>query len=93
MKVIYTKEVGREDGICYRSQFLGVIHSATEVIIDGDFDDAVKAYTNAGVKVSFVKQDDLSSKTADELKDLLAEKGIEFNAKAKKADLLALLQE
>ncbi|MEQ4621211.1 HeH/LEM domain-containing protein [Providencia vermicola] len=93
MKVIYTKNIGRERGVCYRSQFLGVIHDATEVIIDGEFEDAEQAYLEAGIRVSFVVQDDLSTKTADELKALLTEKGIEFDAKAKKADLLTLLQE
>lgn len=36
---------------------------------------------------------DYSQLKTDELKAILAEKGIEFDAKAKKADLLALLQE
>ncbi|UNH39972.1 HeH/LEM domain-containing protein [Moellerella wisconsensis] len=36
---------------------------------------------------------DYSQLKTDELKAILAEKGIEFDAKAKKADLLAFLQE
>lgn len=36
---------------------------------------------------------DYSQLKADELKAILTEKGVEFDAKAKKADLLALLQE
>jgi hypothetical protein len=35
--------------------------------------------------------EDLASKTIDQLKAILTEKGIEFPASAKKADLLALL--
>ncbi|MCW2255727.1 hypothetical protein M2263_001818 [Providencia alcalifaciens] len=93
MKVIYTKDVGRERGVCYRSQFLGVIHDAAEVVVDGDFEGVEQAYADVGIKVSFTGQDDLSIKTTEELKVILTEKGIEFNPKAKKADLLALLQE
>lgn len=36
---------------------------------------------------------DYSQLKTDEIKAMLTEKGIEFDAKAKKADLLALLQE
>lgn len=36
---------------------------------------------------------DYSQLKADELKAILTEKGIEFDAKAKKSDLIALLQE
>ena len=93
MKVIYTKEIGRERGVCYRSQFLGVIHDATEVLVDGDFEGIEQAYADVGIKVSFAGQDDLLAKTTDELKAILTEKGVEFDPKAKKADLLALLQE
>ncbi|QQO61364.1 hypothetical protein JI723_13930 [Providencia manganoxydans] len=93
MKVIYTENIGRERGVCYRSQFLGVIQDATEVIIDGEIESVEQAYLDAGIKVSFTSRDDLSTKTTEELKVILTEKGIEFDPKTKKADLLALLQE
>lgn len=43
-------------------------------------------------KEAVVAPDDLASKTVAQLKAICTEKGIEFPAEAKKADLLALLE-
>ena len=98
MKVIYTDKPGKERGVCYRllSEFFGVIGSATEVVVDGDAPDIYDAYQAAGIKVSDGNEqeapetDPLKMKVS-QLKEWLTEKGIAFDATAKKEDLQALV--
>ncbi|WP_439864534.1 HeH/LEM domain-containing protein [Pseudomonas antarctica] len=98
MKVIYTDKPGKERGVCYRllSEFFGVIGSATEVVVDGDAPDIFDAYQAAGIKVSGGKEQEIPETDplkmkVPELKEWLTEKGITFDATAKKEDLQALV--
>lgn len=98
MKIIYTDTPGRERGACYRllSQFLGVIHNATEVQVHGDAPHIVEAYESAGIKVhgaesSDEPETDPYKMNVPELKHWLTIMGIEFDASAKKPDLQALI--
>lgn len=95
LKVVYTGNPGHEDGACYRrlDQFFGVVTGATEVVIEGDAPHILKAYQDAGVKVSgsAAAESDPHKMNATELKDWLTANGIEFEATAKKPDLQALI--
>ncbi|WGK60513.1 HeH/LEM domain-containing protein [Halopseudomonas sp. SMJS2] len=97
MKVIYTKTPGRERGVCYRTKYLGVIATATVVVIDGDFPGVAEAYERAGIQVGDTKPDggqgesDPHKMGVADLKTWLTEQGIEFDATAKKAELQKLI--
>lgn len=99
MKVVYTQTPGNEQGVCYRTTFIGVISGAKEVIIDGEFPGVAEAYQRAGVKVggdAETKQEgetDPHKMGVAELKAWLTSKEIEFDASAKKAELQKLIPE
>lgn len=99
MKVIYSDTPGSEPGACYRrlDEFFGVISAAKEVVVDGDKPNIIEAYKRAGIAVSGsadkradVETDPLKMKV-DGLKAWLTGKGIDFQADAKKDELLALV--
>lgn len=70
-----------------------LIKSAFLRITEDDINPAPAAKVEPVAEVKPVEPpvEDLASKTIDQLKALLTEKGIEFPASAKKAELLALL--
>jgi hypothetical protein len=98
MKVIYSNDIGREAGVCYRrlDQFFGVIAGASEVVVKGDAPHIVDAYRKAGIQVdggteAAAKPSD--GLTVEQLREALTTKGVEIPADAKKADLQKLLDE
>lgn len=106
MKLIYTlKSQGLPKGFSARNPryFVAVERDVKTVIIEGDYPEIEKAYIKAGAEVILGEVAEgsepeaapkpFSTMTVLELKQRLTDQGIEFDAKATKAQLLELIQE
>lgn len=99
MELIYTDQQGGfEPNKHYRNPlyFERAENGVSKVIVYGDYPAVVQAYQAKAVEVVQAgadKQNDKAKMTVDELKAKLTDLGIEIPADAKKADLLALLEQ
>lgn len=104
MELIYTdQQNGFEPDKHYRNPlyFEGAENGVSKVIIHGNYPAVAQAYQAKGVEIEQVvsdgkqngKQNGNTKMTVDELKAKLAEIGVEVPPDAKKADLVALLEQ
>lgn len=100
MELIYTdQQSGFEPNKHYRNPlyFERAENGVSKVVVCGDYPAVVQAYQAKGVEVVQVapegKQNSSTKMTVEELKAKLTELGVEFPTDAKKADLVALLEQ
>ncbi|MEZ2742668.1 HeH/LEM domain-containing protein [Paenalcaligenes hominis] len=100
MRLLYTKRRANfPEGFAVRNPhyFVKAEGGANLVAIEGSYPEIAEAYQKLGVSVeAFGDRADvkaLDDMTVDELQAYLNELGVDFDAKAKKADLLKLAKE